>query len=109
MERLYSTDADSRRATHVELRQRRPGELDFEMAAVESEPPRAGEVAVQVFAAGLNLPDVLTAMGLSAAYFEDPALAGNLIRPGGGGSSGFPKSGRGRSSSRSRAVAVSAS
>ncbi|WP_327316913.1 zinc-binding dehydrogenase [Streptomyces sp. NBC_01235] len=76
MEHLYSTAADSRRASRVELRQRRSGELDFELAAVESEPPRPGEVAVQVFAAGLNFPDVLTAMGLSAAYFEDPPRPG---------------------------------
>ena len=76
MERPYATDADSRGAARVELRQRRPGELDFEMAAVESEPPRPGEVAVQVFAAGLNFPDVLTAMGLSAAYFEEAPRPG---------------------------------
>ncbi|WP_399920290.1 zinc-binding dehydrogenase [Streptomyces kanamyceticus] len=76
MERLYSTDTGGRRAARVELRQRRLGELDFETAAVESRPPRTGEVAVQVFAAGLNFPDVLTAMGLSAEYFDDPPRPG---------------------------------
>ncbi|MFE0104516.1 zinc-binding dehydrogenase [Streptomyces sp. NPDC059009] len=76
MEHLYSTAADSRRAARVELRQRGPGELVFELAAAESEPPRLGEVTIQVFAAGLNFPDVLTAMGLSASYFEDAPRPG---------------------------------
>ncbi|MGW2812618.1 zinc-binding dehydrogenase [Streptomyces sp. NPDC001415] len=76
MEDLNSMAAESRQATLVELRQRRPGELDFEMAAVRAQPPRPGEVSVQVFAAGLNFPDVLTAMGLSATYFEEPPRPG---------------------------------
>ncbi|MFI2644373.1 zinc-binding dehydrogenase [Streptomyces sp. NPDC018610] len=71
MEHLPSTAADGRRAARVELRQPSLGELRFELVATEPEPPRPGEVTIQVFAAGLNFRDVLTAMGLSAAYFQD--------------------------------------
>ncbi|MFG3140243.1 zinc-binding dehydrogenase [Streptomyces sp. NPDC048211] len=76
MEHVYSMAADSRRASRVELRQPHPGLLEFELAAVAPEPPGPGEVTVQVFAAGLNFPDLLTAIGLSAAYFEDPPRPG---------------------------------
>ncbi|WP_405783297.1 zinc-binding dehydrogenase [Streptomyces sp. NBC_00859] len=76
MERLNSTAAHSPRDTRVELCQRRPGEMYFEMTAIQSEPPRPGEVTVQVFAAGLNFSDVLTAMGLSAAYYDNSPKPG---------------------------------